>query len=72
MGCSTISEDIIVHRRDIKEHVRNLEALRRKSQGKNVVFKTGKCEFNKERVVYDGLMFSKDGASPDPRKGQAI
>ena len=70
MGCSTISEDIIVHRRDIKEYARNLEALRRKSQGKNVVF--AKCEFNKERVVYDGLMFSKDGASPDPRKGQAI
>ena len=42
MGCLTISKDIIAHRRVIKEYVRNLEALRRKSQGKNVVFKTAK------------------------------
>ena len=44
MGCSTISKDIIVHRRVIKEYVRNLDALLRKSPGKNVVFKTAKMQ----------------------------
>ena len=72
MGRSTISEDIIVQRRVIREYVRNLDALLRNSRGKNVVLKTAKCEFNKERVVYCGLTFSKDGASPDFSKVQAI
>lgn len=36
------------------------------------MFKKAKCEFNKERVVYYGLMFSKEGVSPDPSKVQAI
>ena len=35
-------------------------------------FNEAKCEFNKERVVYYGLMFSKERVSPDPCKVQAI
>ena len=71
-GAFNISDDIIVHGRDTKEHDKNLEALLKKSREKNVTFNKGKCEFNKERVVYYGLMFSKEGVSPDPCKVQAI
>ena len=71
-GVFNISDDIIVHGRDTKEHDANLEALLKKSREKNITFNKTKCEFNKERVVYYGLMFSKEGVSPDPCKVQAI
>ena len=67
-----ISDDIIVHGRDTKEHDANLEALLKKSREKDVTFNKGKCEFNKGRVVYYGSMFLKEEVSPDPCKVQAI
>ena len=39
---------------------------------KNVTFNKSKCEFSKDKCLYFGLMFSKDGVSPDPSKVQAI
>ena len=39
---------------------------------KNITFNKAKCEFNREHVVYYGLMFSKEGVFPDPYKVQAI
>ena len=67
-----MSDDIIVHGRDAREHDANLKALLEKSREKNVTFNKAKCEFSKDRVVYYGLMFSKDGVSPDPCKVKAI
>ena len=71
-GVFNISDDIIVHGRDKKEHDSNLVALLERSREKNVTFNRAKCEFRKDRVVYYGLMFSKDGVSPDPCKVKAI
>ena len=61
-----ISDDIIVHGRDEKEHDSNLVALLERSRNR------AKCEFRKNYVVYYSLMFSKDGVSPDPCKVKAI
>ena len=71
-GVFNISDDIIVHGHDAREHDANLKALLEKSREKNVTFNKAKCEFSKARVVYYGLMFSKDGVSPDPCKVKAI
>ena len=71
-GVFNISDDIIVHGRDAREHDTNLKALLEKSREKNVTFNKAKCEFSKDRVVYYGLMLSKDGVSPDPCKVKAI
>lgn len=60
---------------DTKKHDANLEELLKKSQDKNVTFtqcNKAKCNFNKNRVVYYGFMFSKDGEFPDSSKVQAI
>ena len=67
-GVFNISDDIIVYWRDTKEHDENLEALLKKTRENNVTLNKAKCEFNKERVVYYCLMFSKEGVSPDPCK----
>ena len=61
--------DIIVHGRDAREHDINLIALLEKSLEENVIFNRAKCE---DRVVYYGLMLSKDGVSPDLCKVKAI
>ena len=71
-GVFNISDDIIVHGRDEKEHNVNLMALLKRSREKGVTFNRAKCEFRRDRVVYYGLMFSKDGVSPDPCKVKAI
>ena len=71
-GVFNISDDIIVHGRDAREHDTNLKAFLERSREKNVTFNQAKCEFSQDQVVYYGLMFSKDGVSPDPCKVQAI
>ena len=45
-----ISDDIIVHGRDEKEHDLNLLALLKGRREKNVTFKRAKYEFRKDRV----------------------
>ena len=67
-GVFNISDDIIVHGRDTREHDANLKALLEKSREKNVTFNKAKCEFSKDRVVYYGLMFS---SIPRPMQGES-
>ncbi|PFX13584.1 Retrovirus-related Pol polyprotein [Stylophora pistillata] len=71
-GCLNISADILVYGKTQQEHDRNLDKLFKKAREKKITFNKGKCEFNKQSCVYYGMKFSKDGASPDPRKVEAI
>ena len=71
-GCLNISDDILVYGKNQQEHDLNLEKLSKKAREKKITFNKGKCEFNKKSCVYYGMKFSKDGASPDPRKVEAI
>ncbi|PFX29990.1 Retrovirus-related Pol polyprotein [Stylophora pistillata] len=71
-GCLNISDDILVYGKTQQEHDRNLDKLFKKAREKKITFNKGKCEFNKQSCVYYGMKFSKDGASPDPRKVEAI
>ena len=71
-GCLNISDDILVYGKNQQEHDLNLEKLFKKARERKITFNKGKCEFNKKSCVYYGMKFSKDGASPDPRKVEAI
>ena len=71
-GCLNISDDILVYGKNQQEHDLNLEKSFKKAREKKITFNKGKCEFNKKSCVYYGMKFSKDGASPDPRKVDAI
>ena len=71
-GCLNISDDILVYGKNQQEHDLNLERLFKKAREKKITFNKGKCEFNKQSCVYYGMKFSNDGASPDPRKVEAI
>ena len=72
MGCINISDDILVFGRNQKEHGQNLEKLFKRAREKEITFNKDKCEFNKDKCLYYGMVFSKEGASPDPMKVEAI
>ena len=72
VGCINISDDILVFGRNQKEHDQNLEKLFKRAREKEITFNKDKCEFNKDKCLYYGMVFSKEGASPDPMKVEAI
>ena len=72
MGCINISDDILVFGRNQKEQDQNLEKSFNRAKEKEMTFNKDKCEFNKGKCLYYGMVFSKEGASPDPMKGEAI
>ena len=78
VGCINISGDILAFGRNQKEHDQNLEKLLfrevvvERAREKEITFNKGKCEFNKDKCLDYGMVFSKEGASPDPMKVGAI
>ena len=71
-GVKNISEDIIVFGKTQEEHDRNLEATFARLKEKNLTLNRQKCEFNKDKLVFYGYIFGKDGISADPAKVTAI
>ena len=72
VGCINISDDILVFGRNQKEHDQNLEKLFKRAREKEITFNKDKCKFNKDNSLYYGMVFSKEGTSPDPMKVEAI
>ena len=72
VGCINISDDILVFGRNQKEQDQNLEKSFKRAKEKEMTFNKDKCEFKKDKCLYYGMVFSKEGASPDPMKGEAI
>ena len=71
-GVKNISDDIIVFGKTQEEHDRNLEATFARLKEKNLTLNRQKCEFNKDKLVFYGYIFGKDGISADPAKVTAI
>ena len=72
MGCINISDDILVFGRNQKEQDQNLEKSFKRAKEKEMTFNKDKCEFKKDKCLYYGMVFSKEGASPDLMKVEAI
>ena len=71
-GCINISDDILVFGKGQDEHDQCLEKLFKRAREKRITFNKDKCECNKDRCLYYGMVFSKEGAPPDPVKVEAI
>ena len=67
-----ISDDIIVFGKTPEEHDTALEAVFKVLLKKGLTLNREKCRFNQSRVEFFGLVFSKDGVSPDSRKVDGI
>ena len=71
-GCINVSDDILVFGKGQEEHDQCLEKLFKRAREKGITFNKDKCECNKDRCLYYGMVFSKEGASPDQAKVEAI
>ena len=65
-----IADDIIIFASDRKQHDKALAQCRLEQNGLTLNF--GKCKFLKESLEFFGLIFSKDGTCPDPKKIEAF
>ncbi|XP_062585044.1 uncharacterized protein K02A2.6-like [Saccostrea cucullata] len=54
------------------EHDSALEATLQALQKSGLTVNSNKCELNKDKITFFGIVFSKDGISPDPRKVKAV
>ena len=71
-GTLNISDDILLYGKDQQDHDINLvQTLKRVSEN-NLTLNKAKCVFNKQRLVYNGNVYSAEGVSPDPKKISAI
>ena len=71
-GVIGIADDIIVHGRSIAEHDANLIKLMHVAQQEGLVFRREKCAIRQEKVEFFGLLWSRDGMQPDPKKCDEI
>ena len=63
-----ISDHIAVFGIDQQAHDDALTDVLKKLTYAGLTANLEKCEFNKTRTEFFGLVFSKDGVSPDPKK----
>eukprot|EP00057_Strongylocentrotus_purpuratus_P008996 XP_011663470.1 PREDICTED: uncharacterized protein K02A2.6-like [Strongylocentrotus purpuratus] len=71
-GVLNVSDDILVHAPDEASHNERLNTLFQRLQEQGLTLNTQKCQFNKTTISFFGLVFSAEGASPDPDKVDAI
>ena len=70
-GAVHIKDDVVVHGKG-EEHDRNLDAVLKRMEEKGLTLRREKCEFGKSEIKWFGMIFSKDGMSPDPEKVKII
>ena len=70
-GAIQIKDDILVHGLG-KEHDANLQAVLKRLYEYGIRLRKEKCHLGKQRVIWFGHIFSKQGMSPDPAKVEHI
>ena len=71
-GVIGIADDVVVYGRDLEEHDRNLHKLMKVAEEEGLVFRAEKCCVRQHTISFFGLIWSKDGMQPDPRKCDEI
>ena len=71
-GVINVSDDILVHGKNKREHDKNLELVLKRLNFKGVTLNKQKCQFNLESIHFFGHVFNKSGVMADPEKIRAI
>lgn len=71
-GAMNMSDDIIIFGKDQESHDKALEQVFQRLSDNNLTLNGDKCEFNKHKIGFYGMIFSSKGMQPDPRKVDAI
>lgn len=67
-----ISDDILVYGKTQEEHDIALNRTFKRLNDRGLTLNKQKCELNKNRITFFGVVFSDKGVSPDPAKVNAI
>ena len=67
-----ISDDILVHGENQAEHDIALEKVFKSFSEKGLTVNKQKCELNKNRITFFGIVFGDQGISPDPAEVKSI
>ena len=71
-GVANISDDIIIHGKNTKEHDRRLQRVLERLKEKNLTLNAEKCKFHMTQMVFMGLVLSDNGIGPAEDKVKAI
>ena len=71
-GVEVVVDDILVWGTNETEHDSRLIKVLDRARLRNLKLNKTKCQFKKQEITYLGLVLTKDGLKPDPRKTQAI
>ena len=71
-GVIGISDNIVIHGRDDKEHDQCLHTLMQVAREHGLVFNGEKCAVKQPSIKFFGWIYDRDGAHPDPSKVAAI
>ena len=71
-GVRNIADDILVFSATYEEHNTALEHCLQRLEASGLTVNLGKCVFLKHHLEFFGLVFSKDGISPDPKQISAL
>ena len=71
-NAKNISDDIIVYGKTQQEHDKALDETMKALERNGLTVNKDKCEFNKSKITFFGIVFSKEGISPDPKKVQSV
>ena len=71
-GQTNMTDDVVIHGRNPKDHQRSLLLVLRKLEERGLTLNLEKCEFYKEDITFYGLRFTKDGVSPTEERVKAL
>ena len=71
-GVIAIHDDITIFGENDDDHDANLITLMERAKQTGLTFNSKKCFIRQESVSFFGVVFGKDGMSPDPKKIQGI
>ena len=71
-GVTNIADDILIYGSTQEKHDAALEALFRRLEDNGLTLNEQKCEFNRDKIEFFGVVFSAGRISPDEKKVEAI
>ena len=67
-GTIGITDNVIIHGKDDKDHDRNLHHLMKFAQKCGLVFNAAKCFTKTLQIKFFGMVYDATGVHPDPEK----
>ena len=71
-GAQNISDDIIIHGRDMKDHDQKLDKVLQYLKKRGLTLNKEKCEFRMSKLIFMGKVLSDKGVGPTGAKVEAV